>query len=313
MPSLETAKIEFTGATEELRERARAALSLRPNFSYTLEEVQGALGAMFDRGDFAACRPRAEDTRDGVKLTLELSPNPEVTGFVVSGADRLPAAVVRQALAPLYGQPLNYRAAEAAAERLNDWYDAAGIVGRVIHADADPDDPSRLLFKVAEAVVAGLHLRFVDPKTGEVGRRGVRGSGVGCRTLLGPSPCRQAAGAGFPFFWGGGGEESLNTASSSPSTLSVPQRPPPAPRDSIPLQVREEGRTRPEIILRYLGTTPGQVYNLAQAARDVQAAYSTGLFEDVGIRPVAAEGSTPERPLVRMCLHVLEWWRVFCV
>ncbi len=57
----------------ELREIAQRALSTRPNFAYTLKEVQEDVQRVFNTGYFAKCQPHAEDTRDGVKLTIEAS------------------------------------------------------------------------------------------------------------------------------------------------------------------------------------------------------------------------------------------------
>ena len=62
--------------------------------------------------------------------------------------------------------------------------------------------------------------------------------------------------------------------------------------------MREEGRTRPDVILRNLTIRPGQVYSLRQAENDINAIYSLGLFEDVSIRPLPAEGSTDDNPKV---------------
>lgn len=45
---------------------------------------------VFDTGYFSLCKPVAEETRDGIKLTLEVAPNPELRGFTVTGANMLP-------------------------------------------------------------------------------------------------------------------------------------------------------------------------------------------------------------------------------
>ena len=63
-------------------------------------------------------------------------------------------------------------------------------------------------------------------------------------------------------------------------------------------QAREEGKTKPHIILRNLTTKPGQVFSLLQGRRDIDAIYSLGLFEDVSMRPQPAEGSSLENPKV---------------
>ena len=63
---------------EALEEVARGALSVKPNFAYTLREVQEDVERVFATGYFATCTPEAEDTRDGVRLTINLEPNPEL-------------------------------------------------------------------------------------------------------------------------------------------------------------------------------------------------------------------------------------------
>ncbi|RMZ55639.1 hypothetical protein APUTEX25_000222 [Auxenochlorella protothecoides] len=228
-------ELEVTGADEELRKLAREALTMRPNFAYTLEEVQADLRRIFGTGYFAACEPSAEDTRDGVKLTIKVTPNPELNGVVVVGADRLPQSVIQSALTRLHGRTLNFEALTEATEQLNAWYEASGILGQVTKVELGESNTVQIA--VSEAQVAGLHLRFLDKKTGEA---------------------------------------------------------------------RDEGRTRPEVILRHMLTQPGQVYSLAQARRDVEAVYATGLFDDVSIRPQPAEGSTMDAPRVDLFLEVRE-------
>ena len=77
---------------------------------------------------------------------------------------------------------------------------------------------------------------------------------------------------------------------------------------SLP-QARDEGKTRPHIILRNLTTQPGQVFSLHQGRRDIDAVYSMGLFEDVSMRPQPSEGSSLEHPKVG---GVVWWGAVGC-
>lgn len=44
-------------------------------------------------------------------------------------------------------------------------------------------------------------------------------------------------------------------------------------------------KTRPEVITRALSTAPGRVYSVRAARRDLDAVYSTGIFEDVSLVP----------------------------
>ncbi len=61
---------------------------------------------------------------------LQVIPQPTISGFVVSGANRLPQRVIQEALAGMQGKTLNkelvYR-----VKRLNDWYEDNGVWGKV--------------------------------------------------------------------------------------------------------------------------------------------------------------------------------------
>ncbi len=60
------------GVDGELKRIAEAALTTKPNFAYTLNEIQEDIGRVFDTGYFTKTVPISEDTRDGVKLTIEV-------------------------------------------------------------------------------------------------------------------------------------------------------------------------------------------------------------------------------------------------
>ena len=158
----------------------------------------------------------AEDTRDGVRVTLEVRPNPELRGVVVVGANALPAVVVQDAFAGQHGKTLNFGAFNVALRTLNSWYEERGIFGSVV--DADLSEAGICELKVTEAEVARVSVRTLDRTTGE------------------------------------------------------------------PVV----GATRPEVILRELTTKPGGVYSVRRARRDLDAIYSTGIFEDVSLVPTTS-------------------------
>ncbi len=67
-------QLEIRGVDGELRKAAEAALSMKPNFAYTLKEVKADMHHVFDLGYFSKATPTPEDTRDGVKLIIEVFP-----------------------------------------------------------------------------------------------------------------------------------------------------------------------------------------------------------------------------------------------
>lgn len=228
-------QIDISGVTGEVKDAAVKALKTKPNFAYTIEEVKEDVKRVFETGFFSSCRPRAEDTRDGVKLTIEVTPNPELRGAEAYGPSRLPERVIKESFDGMRGKTLNLNQLRNAVSSINQWYEKNGVLGQVIDVEMGTDDIARI--RVGEATVNRISLRYIDPETGES---------------------------------------------------------------------REEGKTKPDIILRQLATRPGQVHSLKQSKADVEAVYSMGLFEDVSIRPQPAEGSTVEAPLVDLTLEVKE-------
>ena len=228
-------EVEIAGADGPLQQAALRALRTKPNFAYTIDEVRDDVKRVFETGYFSSCRPKAEDTRDGVRLTIEVTPNPELRGTVVTGATRLPESVIQSSFDGMRGQVLNLNSLRNAVASLNAWYEKNGVLGQVVDVQMGTDDVARI--KVGEALVNRVSLRYIDPETGES---------------------------------------------------------------------REEGRTKPDIIMRQLATRAGEIHSLKQSKADVEAVYSMGLFEDVSIRPQPAEGSTVENPLVDLTLEVKE-------
>jgi len=303
---------------------ARAAMTMRPNFAYTLTEVHEDVRRVFDTGFFTAATPAADDTRDGVRLTVSLRPYPRLRSVVVTGADSLPARVIQDAFAAQAGRTINYGDFRAGLDALSRWYDDRGIPAKV-SVPADRADGSVDLH-CAEPRVNSVSLVFVDRETGE--------------PKAAPAP-RGAAGAGG----GGGAAAGAGGASDDDGERSAPdaQQPVAPPGGS--------GYTRPEVVLRQLRTSPGLPWSSLTARADIDAVYATGLFDgerfevevlsfppfppfffrerrrsfhttslplsslsslqkylqpDVNVVPSPAEGSTEEDPRVDVTLSVVE-------
>lgn len=228
-------EVEISGVEGQLQHEAVKALRTKPNFAYTIDEVRDDVKRVFETGYFSSCRPKAEDTRDGVKLTIEVTPNPELRGTVITGATKLPGKVIQDSFNGMRGKVLNLNSLRGAVASLNSWYEKNGVLGQVVDVQMGTDDVARI--KVGEATINRVMLRYIDTETGES---------------------------------------------------------------------REEGKTKPDIIMRQIATRAGEIHSLKQSKADVEAVYAMGLFEDVSIRPQPAEGSTIENPLVDLTLEVKE-------
>ncbi|KAG2487188.1 hypothetical protein HYH03_014166 [Edaphochlamys debaryana] len=153
------AEVDVVGCEGELRDVAKRALTVRPNFAYTLEEVKSDVRRVFSTGWFAEVTPDAEDTRDGVKLRIKVRPNEEVRSLSASGASLLPTPVIQSAFEGMPGRTLNLGSLQRAIASLDAWYHDRGIMGMV--SDYTFED-GRLNLQCAEAKVGSVTLRFLD-------------------------------------------------------------------------------------------------------------------------------------------------------
>lgn len=69
--------------------------------------------------------------------------------------------------------------------------------------------------------------------------------------------------------------------------------------------IKDEGSVKPEVVTRQMAIQEGCVYNTRQGMRDIEAIYSTGLFDDVNITPQSL-GADPEHPKVDLVVNLKE-------
>ena len=152
--------VAVEGGTPELRELAEGMLALRPNFAYTLSEVQSEVDRVFSTGYFKAVTPLAEDTRDGIAFRLVLEENETLQGVVVTGASVLPAKAIEDESQHLIGRTFSSREFNRVCTGLDQWYRDRGyfaqlqddieLKGGIAHVN------------VAEARVGKVTVKFRD-------------------------------------------------------------------------------------------------------------------------------------------------------
>ncbi|CAG9465111.1 unnamed protein product [Pedinophyceae sp. YPF-701] len=157
-------EVDIQGVDGALKEAAEAALATRPNFAYTQRDIRNDVERLFEMGYFSSCQPKAEDTRDGVRITFVVQPNPEIKGIVVSGANALPVKVLQDAFAGQYGRTLNFTDFSRAIQVINRWYENRGLFGQV--ADVEMVRGVAEL-RIAEVAVGKVGLRFLKAGSGE--------------------------------------------------------------------------------------------------------------------------------------------------
>ena len=68
--------MEVRGIDGELKQLAEDCITIRPNFSYTLQEIQENAARVFSTNYFRSLSPRTKVTQDGVKLIFNVRPAP---------------------------------------------------------------------------------------------------------------------------------------------------------------------------------------------------------------------------------------------
>jgi len=158
-------QIDVTGLEDDtLKQVALSALHTKPNFAYTQQEVKEDIDRVFATGYFCEVVPIPEDTRDGIKLTIQVKANAPLAGVVVTGANSLPTCAVTTAFASQYGHTLNYGRFQKAIMGLNKWYEDHGVLGQVTDVDMGGGVAN---VKVAEALVGQVKLKITPPGDGE--------------------------------------------------------------------------------------------------------------------------------------------------
>ncbi|GAB4822487.1 hypothetical protein N2152v2_009533 [Parachlorella kessleri] len=298
-------EVDIVGVEGELKDLAKKTLTIKPNFAYTQAEVKEDADRIFNTGYFHFVDWKAEDTRDGIKLTLEVAANPTLRSFSAVGGNVLPQSVVQHAFAGMHGRPLNYNQLADAMKKLTQWYEDNGVLGSRVGDSHINSKTGRLAVHVhggectqvtdiyytggdsievrlAEAVVNRVALKYVDMKTGESREEGKTRPDTILRHLT-TRPGQASACAGEQR--GGRDRETAGKA--------------------VPQDVNGLG---------YLPAYPAaaclragrSVYNLHRAKKDVEAVYGLGIFEDVSIRPAPSPGSTVQDPHVDLEVEVKE-------
>ncbi len=147
----------------------------------------------------------------------------------------LPQIVLESAFRNQYGRTLNFEEFGTAIKTLNKWYEDRGILGQVQNS---------------------LAQRYVQAATAYVSLASAERNGFTlCRIALQVVDVEM-----------GGGVADLRLAEAVVTSVNLRYV------DPKSAEVRDEGRTQPEVILRQLCTKPGQVDELFDKARNVYCA-----------------------------------------
>jgi outer membrane protein insertion porin family len=171
-PRVLVAEVAVSGVEGDLLDRVYNAIRTQPGRTTSRSQLQEDINAVFATGYFANVRAIPEDTPLGVKITFEVQPNPELR------AVRLQDSVVetityqdqevplQQAVDGIfgsqYGNILNLNDFQEGVNQLNKLYQDNGyVLAQIVGApQVSPDGTATL--EVAEGVIEGIQIRFLD-------------------------------------------------------------------------------------------------------------------------------------------------------
>jgi len=158
---------------ERLERVVYDALTVRPGTSTTRSALKTDLSAVYATGWFSDVRIQPVDGPLGVRLVVNVTPNPVLSEVTFDNPKALlPATVVKDVFATDYGRTINLRTLERRLNELQKWYGDQG------YSLARVTGPSRISpegvveLSVREGIVEGVEVQFVNANGDTVDDKG---------------------------------------------------------------------------------------------------------------------------------------------
>ncbi len=165
-PRVLVAEVVVSGVEGALQDEVYRVIRTQPGRTTTRSLLQEDINAIFATGYFSNVRAVPEDTPLGVRVTFEVQQNPVLQSVQIEGRQVLPDAVINDAFKEQYGSVLNLVQLQEGVKKINKWYQDNGyVLAQVVEAPkVSPEGIVTL--EVAEGVVEGIQVRFIN-KDGE--------------------------------------------------------------------------------------------------------------------------------------------------
>lgn len=99
---------DVAGASAEQERAIRDVMALKPNYSYKVTDVKAEMGRIKSLGIFKVVRAFAKDTRDGIRVTFEVSPFERMRGVELYGLESVPVKAIEESFKPQMGKVINH-------------------------------------------------------------------------------------------------------------------------------------------------------------------------------------------------------------
>ncbi len=153
-----------TGATPlppAIEKEVFDAIETKPGRPTSRAQLQTDINTVFALGYFSNVRADLTDTDIGVRVTMEVTPNPVLRSFRTEGATVLKPADVQRIFGAQIGQIANLRRLQTGIREVEKLYQDQGFVlAQVVDINLQPDGTANLI--VAEGTIEDIKIAFVN-------------------------------------------------------------------------------------------------------------------------------------------------------
>ena len=158
---------------ERLELAAYGAMNVTPGTEITRSELRNDLAAIYATGWFADVRIEPVDGPLGVRLKVQVVPNPVLTKISLDPADaEVPKQVVQDTFAADLGRTLNLNTLQTRMQELQKWYGDQGYsLARVTGPSRiSPDGDVQLVIR--QGIVEGVEVQFINKEASATNDKG---------------------------------------------------------------------------------------------------------------------------------------------
>jgi len=152
---------------ERLELAAYDAMTVRPGSRVTRDELKGDLDAIYATGWFSDVRIEPINGPLGVKLVVQVVPNPVLTKVELEPEDsKIPESVIADTFSSDYGRTLNLTELQLRMKQLQTWYSSEGYSLARVSGPSRVSPDGVVQLKVVIGTVSDLEVKFLN-KDGE--------------------------------------------------------------------------------------------------------------------------------------------------
>ena len=152
---------------ERLELAAYDAMGVRPGSRVTRDQLKLDLDAIYATGWFSDVRIEPVDGPLGVKLQVQVVPNPVLTKVELEPEEsKIPANVIADIFSSDYGRTLNFNELQLRMKELQGWYTKEGYSLARVSGPSRVSPDGVVQLKVVIGTVAGVEVQFLN-KEGE--------------------------------------------------------------------------------------------------------------------------------------------------